>query len=71
MRRTSLSHSSCPAKAGHPVNTKRADGAPLEVEQGHPAGADPPEGTPTQAGFSPDYAPEEIFDIAKRLMKNM
>ncbi len=48
-----------------------ADGAPLQVVQGHPAGADPLEGTPNQAGFSPDYAPEEIFDIAKRLMKTM
>jgi hypothetical protein len=24
-----------------------------------------------QAGFSPDYEPEETFEIAKRLMKNM
>jgi hypothetical protein len=34
-------------------------------------GGDAPQGTPNQAGFSPDYAPEEIFEIAKRLMKNM
>jgi Mn-containing catalase len=48
-----------------------ADGAPLEVIQGAPVGGDAPEGTPNQAGFSPDYAPEEVFEIAKRLMKNM
>ena len=49
-----------------------ADGAPLEVIQGIPPGtADAPEGTPNQAGFSPDHDPEEMFDIAKRLMKNM
>jgi Mn-containing catalase len=49
-----------------------ADGAPLEVIQGHPTDlANAPEGTPNQAGFSPDHDPEEMFDIAKRLMKNM
>ena len=48
-----------------------ADGAPLEVVQGAPVGGTAPEGTPNQAGFSPDYEPEEIFEIAKRLMKNM
>jgi Mn-containing catalase len=48
-----------------------ADGAPLEVVKGHPDGFDAPEGTPNQAGFSPDHEPGEIFDIAKRLMKNM
>jgi Mn-containing catalase len=48
-----------------------ADGAPLEVIQGAPEGGDAPEGTPNQAGFSPDYEPEEIFEIAKRLMRNM
>jgi hypothetical protein len=57
---------------GH-LSTKEAiaDGAPLQVIQGLPEGADPPEGTPNQAGFSPDHDPAEIFDIAKRLMKNM
>jgi Mn-containing catalase len=48
-----------------------ADGAELQVVQGHPEGGAPPEGTPNQSGFSPDYAPEEIFEIAARLMKSM
>jgi Mn-containing catalase len=48
-----------------------ADGAPLEVIQGHPEVAEPPEGTPNQAGFAPDHDPSEIFDIAKRLMRKM
>jgi Mn-containing catalase len=48
-----------------------ADGAPLSVVQGHPAGAEPLEGTPNQAGFAPDYEPGEVIDIAKRLMRNM
>jgi hypothetical protein len=48
-----------------------ADGAPLQVVQGHPQGHDFPQGTPNQAGFSPDYDPAEMFDIAKRLMRNM
>jgi hypothetical protein len=44
----------------------------LEVIQSIPPGiADAPEGTPNQAGFSPNHNPEEMFDIAKRLMKNM
>jgi Mn-containing catalase len=47
------------------------DGAELQVVQGHPEGGAPPEGTPNQSGFSPDYAPEEIFEIAARLMKSM
>jgi Mn-containing catalase len=48
-----------------------ADGAPLEVVQGHPTGFAAPEGTPNQAGFAPDHDPGEIFEIAKRLMKKM
>jgi Mn-containing catalase len=48
-----------------------ADGAELQVIQGHPEGGAAPEGTPNQSGFSPDYAPEEIFEIAARLMKKM
>jgi Mn-containing catalase len=48
-----------------------ADGAPLQVVQGHPEGHDFPQGTPNQAGFSPDHDPAEMFDIAKRLMRNM
>ncbi len=47
------------------------DGAALEVVPGHPEGGDAPEGTPNQTGFAPQYEPEEIFDIAKRLMRNM
>ena len=48
-----------------------SDGAPLQVVQGHPEGFDAPEGPPNHAGFSPDYEPGEVFDIAKRLMRNM
>jgi Mn-containing catalase len=48
-----------------------ADGAPLQVVQGTPEGHDHPQGTPNQAGFSPNYDPSEMFDIAKRLMRNM
>jgi Mn-containing catalase len=48
-----------------------ADGARLEVVTGHPEGADAPEGTPHHAGFSPDYEPEEIFEIAQRLTRKL
>ena len=48
-----------------------ADGETLEVVQGHPEGFDAPEGTPIQAGFSPNYEPEEIFEIAARLTKKV
>ena len=50
-----------------------ADGKELEVVQGMPEAtlADAPEGTPNQAGFAPNYDPGEMFEIAKRLMKNM
>jgi Mn-containing catalase len=48
-----------------------ADGAELEVIQGMPETANPPEGTPHHAGFAPNYEPGEIFEIAKRLMRNM
>lgn len=48
-----------------------ADGAPLQVVDGPPAGG-PMNDSPThQAGFAPDYEPGEIFEIAQRLMKNM
>jgi Mn-containing catalase len=47
------------------------DGARLEVIQGHPEGGDAPEGTPNQTGFTPQYEPEEMLDIAKRLMRDM
>jgi hypothetical protein len=46
------------------------DGAPLEVIQGAPVGGNAPEGTPNQAGFSPDYEPEEIFEIASYRQPN-
>ena len=52
-------------------NADWSDGAPLVVIQGHPVGADAPEGTPHKAGFAPDHDPSEMFEIAKRLMKNM
>ena len=48
-----------------------ADGGPLEVVDGHPEGAPPPEGTPHQAGFAPEYDPAEVFEIAQRLMRDM
>jgi Mn-containing catalase len=48
-----------------------ADGAPLQVVPGHPDGGAMPEGTPNAAGFAPEYAPEEIYDIAAKLMKKM
>lgn len=47
------------------------DGAPLQVIQGHPEGFDAPQGTPNRAGFAPDYAPEEVLEIAARLTKKM
>ena len=36
-----------------------------------PEWAPPPEGTPHQAGFAPEYDPAEVFEIAQRLMRNM
>ena len=50
----------------HPI-----DGTPLEVVDGPPEGGqqwDPPE---EPAVFSPGYAPEELGEMAQRLMKNM
>jgi Mn-containing catalase len=52
-------------------NAHWADGAPLSVVPGHPEGGEAPEGTANRAGFAPEYAPEEIFEIAKSLMKKM
>ena len=44
-------------------------GEPLEVVDGFPAGA-PPNDLPSQpAVFAPDYAPEEIKEIAQKLRK--
>jgi Mn-containing catalase len=48
-----------------------ADGAGLEVVAGHPEGGEAPEGTANMAGFAPEYAFDEIAEIAKRLMKNV
>src|SRR5215204_5338113 len=42
-------------------------GEPLEVEQGPPEGAPPVDLPPQPAVFAPDYAPEEIAEIAQRL----
>jgi hypothetical protein len=36
-----------------------------------PEGAAVPEGTPNQAGFSPNYEPEEIFEIAQKLARKV
>jgi Mn-containing catalase len=47
------------------------DGAPLEVIQGAPEGAPIPDFDASTSQFSPDYTPEEIYEIAKRLMKNV
>jgi Mn-containing catalase len=44
-------------------------GDPLEVVDGPPEGAVPHDLPPQPAVFSPDYAPEEIAEIAKRLRK--
>jgi Mn-containing catalase len=48
-----------------------ADGAPLEVVQGHPEGGMAPEGTHNPSGFAPQYEPEEIFEIAAKLAKKI
>jgi Mn-containing catalase len=44
-------------------------GEDLEVEQGPPEGAPPVDLPPQPAVFAPDYAPEEIAEIAQRLRK--
>lgn len=43
----------------------------LEVVDGHPDGGKIPELQGLGAAFSPDYAPEEIFEIASRLYKGV
>jgi Mn-containing catalase len=48
-----------------------ADGAPLQVVPGHPEGGTAPQGTHNASGFAPEYAPEEIYDIAAKLMKKI
>ena len=44
------------------------DGA-LEVVKGTPEGAEGPVVGESRANFSPDYAPEEIYEIAAKMMK--
>ncbi len=41
----------------------------LEVVDGHPEGGKIPELLGNYGAFAPDYAPEEIFDIASKLYK--
>lgn len=48
-----------------------ADGAPLEVIQGTPTGAPIPDIQASTSQFSPDYSPEEIYEIAQKLMKQV
>ncbi|HYP15055.1 MAG TPA: manganese catalase family protein [Bryobacteraceae bacterium] len=50
-------------------NADWADGGRLEVVDGIPKGGPTPEGKASPTQFSPDYAPEEIYEIAARLMK--
>lgn len=45
-----------------------ADGGKLEVVDGIPDGGPMPEGTESPAQFSPQYEPEEIYEIARKLM---
>ncbi len=48
-----------------------ADGAELEVVDAIPEGVPTPDMPASPTSFSPDYDPEEIYEIAARLMKNM
>ena len=41
----------------------------LEVVDGHPEGGKIAELTGIASAFAPDYAPEEMFEIAKKLYK--
>lgn len=45
-------------------------GEELEVQDGPPEGALPRDLPPQPAVFAPDYAPEEIAEIAQRLRKD-
>lgn len=45
-----------------------ADNKPLEVIVGTPEGADGPVIGESKSQFSPDYAPEEVYEIAAKLM---
>jgi Mn-containing catalase len=48
-----------------------ADGGELEVVEGIPEGAPAPARDASRTSFSPQYQPEEVYEIAARLMKNM
>src|SRR5688500_10021178 len=48
-----------------------ADGAALSVVPGHPEGGEALPGTHNEAGYAPEHDPAELFEIAKRLMRNM
>jgi Mn-containing catalase len=48
-----------------------SDNKPLEFVQGAPDGAPVPDFKASKSEFSPDYAPEEIFEITQKLMKNV
>ena len=43
----------------------------MQMIQGGSGRQPSPGGSPNEASFSPNYEPKEIFEIAKRLMKNM
>jgi Mn-containing catalase len=45
-------------------------GEPLEVADHAPEGALPQDMPPQETVFAPDYAPEEIAEIAQRLRKD-
>jgi len=46
-----------------------ADGGELEVVKGMPEGGDAPDVHESRSQFSPDYAPEEIYEIAAKMMQ--
>jgi hypothetical protein len=48
-----------------------ADGGVLEVLEGVPEGAPVPAMGASRVSFAPQYEPEEIYEIAARLMKHM
>ena len=43
----------------------------LEVVHGHPEGGKIPELEGASSAFTPEYAPEEIFEIASKLYNKM
>jgi Mn-containing catalase len=49
--------------------THPQDGQPLQVVDGPPEGGNLAELTGIASSFAPDYAPEEIFEIATKLYK--